>query len=497
MAREERREILIAELQASGNLLSANPKATWRGRWAAWLRGKPSTPTVNWLSLEENISLSKLREIVQEFPDASLHIRVKADQLSPEMRDFLVQLKRLNALTILDSLDTNDETLTWLSKVRSKEVLSFSVNGVTDALLQRLADAEVDLTQILDATNTDDPRPWRAVTNDGLRAAARFRRLYWLDAGELTDDDGFRAFKNHSALGQVRLHGASFTDASAETLASLTSLASLGLADTRLTDAGIAKAIQGRPLRGLYLRNAEVGEDSIGVIDGMASLIEVELENVPLSPQLVAALAKQPITKLHIEGDYRDADLLLLAPLAPLLSRFTLKTPNATDEGLVWLANANRLMGLRLLDTQATAATMKLLTNAKPGYVSLGGPNINASTLAEATRSVKTRAFLLGGESVDDEALQGLAPTYAVLSLSGTRVTANGLRSLKTNGTKFNVILTYPTGTPPPLTQQELDEITQTTGGLVNVSLNALRPEVFARELPKASPKPVGEAKSQ
>jgi hypothetical protein len=488
MGIEERREKLIAELQAQEKaFFQLKPEASWRRHFAAWLRGKPPTPTVTTVSLGQKVDLATSRDVVETFPNAGLTLHLKATPLSREWKDFLAQLETLNTLVILDPLDTTDESLSWLGKLKTKEYLRFTVNGVTDQLLRRLADAKVSPSQILDVANADDPREWSSVTNDGLHATAGFRRLQSLFVGPLVGDGGFSDLRDHTTLEYVGLSGPGFTDTSAETLATLTGLRVLTLRDTTLTDAGIAKAIQGRPMRGLYLRNIILGPQSIAAIAAMGSLVEVELENVPLSSELVTALAKQPLGKLRLEGAYRDADLLLLAPVAPLLSRITLKTPQVTDQGLGWLTNAARLNLLILADTQATQETMKLLSNTKVGRVWLGGPNINAATLTEATRSVKQGNFDLWGDSIDDDSLQGLEPTYAYLTLAGTRVTVQGLRSLKTNGAKISVLITYPDGTAAPLNQLEIEEVKRATGGLVDVSLNAMNSNAFARYLPRAA----------
>lgn len=239
--------------------------------------------------------------------------------------------------------------------------------------------------------------------------------------------------------------GPGYTDASVETLASLPQLMYLELIDTRLTDTGIARAIRARALDGLKLDTVTLGEKSIDAIGQMTSLRRLELRNVPLTSGLAEVIAKQPIETLTLYGDYSDADLNALAPIAPTLTVVHLYTPNVTDQGLAWLGRAN-LWQLGLCTTQATTATLKVIrSTGNELTLWLGGPNINAEFAREAKAAFKLGTIVLFGQSIDDDVLTAFAPAASRYHLYGTSVTAKGLGALKTDAESVAVTINYRT----------------------------------------------------
>ncbi len=497
MVEEQRREELIATIQEKGGFLQLRPESTWRRRLGAWLRGKPATPRVESVALVRAIDLPLQREFVEMFPGTYVVVDAPATELSPERREFLSGLKSIGVLTLSEPLNPTDELLAWLSKVPISGGVHLSVNRLDDELLRRLADAGIEPFRIVDLSeHTNETEGWSQVTDDGLKAASRFRILRYICAGRKGTDDGVAAFKDLPALAFVELIGPGYTDASAETLANLSNLRALRLSNTRLTDAGIAQILRsGSKIRSLRLDNTDLGEESIAAIAGMPALLRIQFRGVPISPELATSLAKLSIRSLNLEGDYSDADVGLLAPLGPTLTSISLETPNVTDQGHTWIAGAGKLSSLQLFDTQVTAATVKLIKSPSVD-VTLGGPNVCEATLPPANRSCRLNLVRLCGSAIDDETLSLLEPPYDSLELVGTHTTAAGLRSLKTSGQRIGVALSFVDGTPPPLTQSEILEIEQATGGLVTVTLTPISSAMFDSLLPQSSGKPSAEEAS-
>lgn len=497
MLKEQRREELIAAIQEKRGFLSLKSETTWRCRLGAWLRGKPTTLAVESVAFVRTVDLPLQQEFVRMFPDASLAIEAAPSDLSPERREFLSGLKSIDSFSLTGPIDPTDELIAWLSKLRIYRGMQLSVNHLDDELLRRLADAKIEPFRITNLSEyTNETEGWSQVTDDGLKAASRFRILRHICSGRKGTDDGVAAFKDLPALAFVELIGPGYTDASAETLANLSNLRALRLSNTRLTDAGIAQILRsGSKIRSLRLDNTDLGEESIAAIAGMPALLRIQFRGVPISPELAASLAKLSIRSLNLEGDYSDADVGLLAPLGPTLTSVSLKTPNVTDQGLTWLAGAGKLSSLQLFDTQVTAATVKLIKSPSVD-ITLGGPNVCEATLPPANRSCRLNLVRLCGFAIDDETLSLLEPPYDSLELVGTHTTAAGLRSLKTSGQHVGVALSFVDGTPPPLTQSEILEIEQATGGLVTVTLTPVSSAMFESLLPKSSRKPSAEESS-
>jgi hypothetical protein len=492
MAKEQRREELLTAVQQDfTGLLTLSTKATWQRRLGAWLRGKPPTMGVETSQFQLGAKFPIMRDFVEMFPDGRHGFRIANVQSMPELRNLLPRVKSLHSVEIDDPIDPSDETLAWLGRLPIKEQLTFSVRRLDDDLLRRMAQAKVDPSEIVDLGEADHSIAWALVTDEGLQSASAFRKLSRLTAGQNGSDQGFAKFRGHPKLAGVELVGRGYTDASGSVLTTLPSLSWLKLCDTQLSDGVVAEVISKKRLYTLALRDMTVGEKSIAAIEGTGSLSELTLKDVPITPELVAAFAKNPIDILSLEGDYTDDDVKLLAPIAPTLGRLALRTPKVTDDGLAWLAKASSLQTLQLFDTQLTAAAAKLIkTKMASFYFYLSGKNISVASLPESDRAFQLSAIMLFGSEIDDDDLALLEPPYSSLYLTDTRVTARGLRSLKMPRTAISVILWFDQNAPPPLTPGEIEEIKQEFRGLVGISLKPTDPAVLKRMVPKSSRTP-------
>lgn len=495
MLKEQQREELIVaakDNRYSVIYLAPTTKAPWNRRLGAWLRGQPPTPNVDGGSFNEPLRPSLTGQFVEAFPEAQLDVYINGPYATPDVLKSLARAKLLESLDFaFEPFDTSDKSLSLLGKIRVKYSLSFAVERVDDELLRRVAAARIDPSSIWDLS-CDDAYGWSTVTNEGLRTAARFRKLSRLYASRAGSDAGVAAFRDHPKVHTVELIGPGYTDASAEVITTLRQLQSLSFVGTKLTDAGMAKAIQDRRLSSLKFDNVALGESSIAAIASVPSLEHLELNHVRLTPELMAAIAKQPLVSLMLRGDYTDAELREFAPVAPKLMTIELHTPNVTDQGLAWLADAKQILNVHLNDTKATAATMKVIATTHPCVnIHLGGPNIDATVLAEAGRTFKLGMIWLIGPSIDDEVLAALGP-HESLSLAGTRTTAAGLLALKTADKKSRVEIFYPKDNKPPFTPTEVEELRAS----VDLELLPVMPAIYDRMLPGSSRRTTSEAAS-
>lgn len=489
MLAEQRREELIEAFSKSPNQLSLRPndKPTWKQRLIARLRGKEVPPVVVGAHLNRIDDVKAFREFNKTFNVKLDRVQTGSDKLTPELLEALAECKSISFLNIQGKVDGTDETLSRLAKIRLEKGFTLWEVDVDDAFLKRLADAGVGCGQIAYPISSPDG-PWFRVTDEGLRSAARLPKLETLSANRNAGEAGLAAFRNHPTLTEVALYGSGYTPKCGEILATLPKLNRLTLIDTQWPDEAVAAALEGHSLFALKLHNVQIGEKTEAAIANLKMLLIVELKNVPLTPELAAALAKSPVQDLTIEGDYDDSVIARFAPLAPSLMTFSLSSPSTTDAGVAWLDKAAMLLNLRLPDTSITAAPLLTLPRrTTTSHLTLGGSNIDGRMLAELQKLPGLSGLTLHGESIDDEALSALPGTITSLDLYGTRVTAKGLKAIAQGDGKIAITMLYAEGTTPPCSEKEIEELNTTTR--MSVRLLPVSETTYRELLPKSSRK--------
>ncbi len=494
MLAEQRREELIAEFSKDPNQLSLAPNTnpSWKQRLVARLRGKDVLPLITNVRIEQIADAKLFREFNRLFAVKLDWVQIDADQATPEVLDALARCNTISFLNFPGDTKRSDDTVARLSKLRPTTGFWFWTDRVDDAFLKQLADAGVECGRLGDSESAiQDHVAWFRVTDEGLRAAARLRKLSTLTANRNASEDGLTAFRNHPTLYEVELIGPTYTTRCAEVLATLPKLGHLSLVDTPWTDEAVAQVIASHKIQRLKLHNVEIGEETAAAIGNAKSLSLVDLKNIPLTPELIAAFAKCPIQELTIEGDYDDPLIAGLAPLTPNLMKFSLTSPSTADTGLAWIAKASLLLDLRLPDTSITGAT--LLANPRRGVMialTLGGPNINSQTLADLKAMPALRQVVLQGNTIDDEALAALPPTITSITLLGSAVTTDGLKALSRAEHEVSVFVSYAEGSEPPYSQAEIEAVHAYTQGRITVTLYSIPEKSFRELLPKSSRTP-------
>lgn len=497
MLKEHRRDELLTAMGTQGNAIDIDINmASLRGRIGAALRNKRPTGKVAAARIVDVADTALLREFMTTFPDARLDLHLKADEASPRLLEFLSRSQSLNTLHMEGPVDSHDLTLFWLAQIRLQTPLNLEVERVDDDLLHRIVEVNLNIVGIRDAHPVDPlglNSFWDAVTDEGLRSAAKLPELGTLFAGRQGSDAGLAAFENHAAIDHAELTGRGYTDASADVLATLPQLRVLSLVDTSMTDAGIAKTLASGKIHTLVIENAELGEASIAAIAKMTALAKLELRNVPLSPELAAAIVKRPLGFLMLYGCSNDDALGRSTQNAKGKDLANLFKNHPEGEWLgrqqLWMARADKpyLMYLNFVMSGA-------MGSGSSGQLFLGGPDINATFAAKLPR-IEAGHVALFGSSIDDEGLIGLRPASSSLSIVGTRVTAKGLESLRTAGKRMWVEVSFPENESPTVTQLEIDEVQLRPGGeLLGIRLKTMDPATFESWLPRPSQKSTEEA---
>lgn len=434
MAREERREKLIAELEEQGTtwhlfapagpaIIGQAPQL-WREPIAAWLRGKPMVPPRAWAMFGKGTTPQQLREFLDLFPSVRM-VEIDGDTATDGVLELLASRASLDDLTIANPLTIDAKKARLLAQIKCNKV-RISGQECFDATLQNLADAgvKVELYFGLDE--------WRNVGDEGLTAVAKLPKLRYVHANCLGTDEGVLALAGHPSVELFFMTGRNYTDASADVIPTLTMLRQLRIVGTSHTDAGLAKAIAGCNATHIELVDVAVGDQTIAALLSATRLTDLTLNGVDLSGEQCDALAKLPLRRLDISGDkLANEQVARLAPLAKTLSYFYVKAPEVTDDGLMWLKQAQGLTVLHLNDTQATAAMWSSLPFAASlQKVGMGGTNFDTETIACTANMSSLKSVVLTGHEIDDATLDLLPQGLTTFFLSDTRVTADGLKKL-------------------------------------------------------------------
>jgi hypothetical protein len=469
MAREERREKLIAELEAKGATwqffyptgaatISPLPRL-WRQPMAAWLRGKPMVPPRSWAMFGKGTSLEQIREFLDLFPSVRV-IEIDGDDTSKEVLRLLAVRGPFDEFRIKNPLVIDKEKARQIAQVNCKGGVWIIRQECSDEALLNLAEAGVKVELYFG----DDF--WRNVSDEGLKTVAMFPKTRAAHANCRGTDAGVQALAGHPSLAKFFLTGPLYSDASADVIPTLKSLSQLHIAGTSHTDAGLARAIAGCNARSIELIEVAVGDQTIEALALAPNLTNLTLSGVELSAEQCDALAKLPLGSLTLSSKgLTDDRAVRLAPLARSLRDLDLKTPQVTDAGLTWLSRAKSLTMLRLDDTQATAATWSTvpLPSALKA-IGMGGPNFDIETMVRATNTIALNQLALTGSEIEDATLDHLPPGLSTVLLVDTRVTPEGLNKLARTKGITSILVFRESDVPALITEEDVKEVQKAVG---------------------------------
>jgi len=167
---------------------------------------------------------------------------------------------------------------------------------------------------------------------------------------------------------KLDLYDSPVTDATLESLAEgLPELRFLSLADTRVTDAGLAHVAQLTGLHELHLDNTPVTDAGVAQLAPLTDLRILDLKGTRVTDAGLAIVRRFP----HLQALYltrariTDEGLAHVAALSDLRTLILWDTP-ITDAGLAHLASLSRLTDLILWNTQVTDAGVAALAETLP-----------------------------------------------------------------------------------------------------------------------------------
>ncbi len=431
IVREERREKLIAELRNNKNTINSfdprfrPPPRLWREPIAAWLRGKPMVMPKCEVWFAEGTSLAQIREFLDLFPSVEF-VEIKGADVTPEVIDVLASHSSFKSVAFRNPLAIDQDIARRIARIKCNAV-RFIQQDFSDASLKMLVDAGVKVQLSYFAENY-----WRNISDEGLKTVAKSPALAGVNASCLGTDEGVRALAGHPKLYDLFLTGPNYTDATVDVFASLPALQLAGFKGTSHTDAGLAKAISSCDPADVTLDHVAAGNETFAALAKDPKLARLHLKGIDLSLEQCDVLAKLPLRQLTIHSNsLSDEKMVRLAPLAGSLDQLTLRTPQVTDAGLVWLKQAKGMEILWLLNTQATTATWSSLPSTSL-TLATGGTKIDVETIVYVLKTFGAPEVWLTGSQIDDAALELLPPGADRVILADTRVTLDGLKKLAT-----------------------------------------------------------------
>ncbi len=156
-------------------------------------------------------------------------------------------------------------------------------------------------------------------------------------------------------------------DSGLENLRALTSLESLDLSQTSVTEKGLAELLSLRNLRALDLSFCALTDASAELLAQVTSLSELKLSGVKIDDAGLARLAAlKNLETLDLAWtDVTDRGLMHLSTL-PKLRRLSLHGDHVTDAGLAGLERLTGLAALAIEESDITAAGWQGLRRALP-----------------------------------------------------------------------------------------------------------------------------------
>jgi len=228
------------------------------------------------------------------------------------------------------------------------------------------------------------------------------------------------------------------TDAELRTVARLEALGEVGqldLADTYVSEAGLAALKQIGDLRRLSLRNTDLIDAWLPQLQQLAALEELDLTQTQITGAGLVYLTRLPqlrslqLYRTRISGE-------VCAPLSklPNLERLSLGNTPVDDDSLEGLAALGRL---RRLDLQRTAITDEALRHVQDlaalEELDLSGSRVGDLGMTCLRKLANLKSLQLDNTQVGNEGLSSLGTLVGLreLSLSGTDVGDAGMAQLR------------------------------------------------------------------
>lgn len=326
---------------------------------------------------------------------------------------------------------------------------------------------------------------------DAVAVMALVRKLERLEALEIDSAQvtagGWAVIRDHPGIARIRDLG-SLDDAAVKHVVAMPAVREISVFNDRLTDAGLARLLQGHPFaslsigvgkqmtaRGLAALAAQAGLEQLSLygggkgeladaglagLAGLTSLRELEIDSARVGDdglRPVAGLTGLGSLWLYLDG-ITDAGLAPLAGLAGLTFLRLWRSVRVNGDGLRHLARLHRLReldfrglpltdrslahlsaldGLEILDLSETRVVGPGLQHLsglrKLRHLDCGGNGVTDEGMPHLGRLSSLERLDLSGATITDAGLQALAPLRSLreLDLTGATISAQAIRGLK------------------------------------------------------------------
>lgn len=202
------------------------------------------------------------------------------------------------------------------------------------------------------------------ITDDGLKALARWDRLEWVDLRDASHvtDAGLKHLEGCPRLKVLMLRRTSVSDAGMDSLKNLAALETLDLGMTKVTDDGLKQLAGLTRLKELLFWGNKISDAGLVHLRGMTDLQTLEFGSNLITDAGLPHLTKLTrLESLNLRGaQVTDAGMQGLAGLSRL-RLLDLFNTRISDAGLEQLSGLSQLETLRLGDTQVTDDGVEIL----------------------------------------------------------------------------------------------------------------------------------------
>jgi Leucine-rich repeat (LRR) protein len=345
--------------------------------------------------------------------------------------ELLVNLRRLNALILSHCHDLTDEALLEIAAIPILESLSITGANITDAGLEMMSSFPYLKELILSSCKYRMPGGLQ-ITDEGLARMKRLNTFHTLSIQDCPE----------------------VTDTSVGLLRTLTSLKSLRLKETGMTENGYHQIMTALPST-----RVDFAPTPFALEKRLAPRIAAAVKKIRERGGKVSLLDDE-VWMIHlneIKEDFKDQDLELLRPIGhvPML---TLERSSITDNGLAILSRSINVESLKLHDCRTTAEGIQALAQL-PSLTELeitGIPLDDAAVLNLERLDLET--LVISNCGLRDQGMQSIAAlsNLSNLTIHEPLVTSAGWECLGTCVALSTLLITE-----MPLSEEAMKRIAQ------------------------------------
>jgi len=276
--------------------------------------------------------------------------------VTDEGLEAITRLSRLRGLH-LEGPQVGARNLSWLAKMDGVIHLTL-VCGVTDTTLPQISGLKNLKILYLDGQIR--------ATNAGMSKLRGLSRLEVLNVpSQLLTDESIPAIGDMTSLPTLILNDTSVSDAGLVHLRRMSGLQVLWLANCKITDEGLSRLTAIKNLRELSLENTQITDDGLHVLSRARSLVALNLRGCKVTAAgLVHLRESKTLNDLILGGDQFDDRALNVLRELKHIELLDLRDCPITDEILPTLLSLPKLEILNLRPDQLSIAAVQQLQAA-------------------------------------------------------------------------------------------------------------------------------------